>query len=308
MDNHKFLIERFFEMLQAERHASLNTVLSYKKDLLDFFSWILSSALSFEHLTTKQLQQYLSNLYDKSYSQSTIIRRISSLKQFYNFLISENIVLSNPVISLDVIKSVRSMPKVLSVEEIKRLLDFPKKEFSPEDLRLITLLEVLYASGLRVSELVSLPMKSVVICPKIKEIQNYLYIKGKGDKERLVPLNASAVFFLKRYVAVYSYFSKKVRNKGHLWLFPSSGKNGHLTRQRFGQMLKQRAQDVGLAPSKVSPHVLRHAFATHLLQNGLDLLTLKKFLGHADIATTQIYTHVLPKHIEKLVAKHHPLK
>lgn len=169
------------------------------------------------------------------------------------------------------------------------------------------MMELLYGSGLRVSELVSLPLSSFSINYQTKEIEPFITITGKGNKERMVPLSQYAVATLQKYIKIREFFLKKAASKGKLWLFPSNSETGYITRQGFALALKQIAIDVGIMPTKVSPHIIRHAFATHMLHRGADLLTLKKLLGHSDISTTQIYTHVMPQHVKEMVFEHHPL-
>lgn len=254
------------------------------------------------------LYRYIEHLSKKQMSPSTISRRVSALRQFYRFLVSEDFCKTNPASQLSVMRQQRSIPKVLSESEMEKLLQSITNADKPEGIRLRALLEMLYASGLRVSELVGLPLRSLIADPKRKSLQNMLLIKGKGGKERLVPLNQPAMDALQEYLKIRPYFLKKCGPKGASWLFPSASQQGYLTRQGFGQLLKQQAIDAGIDPTRISPHVLRHAFATHLLKGGADLLVIQKLLGHADIATTQIYTHVLPDHLLNLVTTHHPLQ
>lgn len=307
----QIFVERFLEMLAAEKGASLNTLSSYNNDLKDYLHFLKDSSI--EKISSDTLHEYLSSLSERGMHPSTIARRVSALRQFYRFLVSEDICTTNPASGLTVVRQKRALPKVLSEKSVEELLSSSKdmsfkKADTPEGIRMRALLEVLYASGLRVSELVGLPLKSLIVDPKTKVMQNMLMIKGKGGRDRLVPLNQPALEALLQYLNVRDYFLKKSGIKGGNWLFPSASQKGHLTRQGFGQLLKQQAIEAGLDPTTISPHVLRHAFATHLLQGGADLLVIQKLLGHADISTTQIYTHVMPEHLLDLVTTHHPLQ
>jgi tyrosine recombinase XerD subunit len=232
---------------------------------------------------------------------ATAARRLSALRQFFRFLAQEGIRSDDPAALLDAPKRARPLPKILSEEEVDRLLEASRKlrDDPAESARLNCLLELLYATGLRVSELVGLRW------PPFGDDARFLVIRGKGGKERLVPLSEPARKAVEAYAGWRSEFlaPKQVSP----WLFPSRGDSGHLTRQRFGQLLKDLAVAAGLSPSKVSPHVLRHAFASHLLARGADLRAVQKMLGHADISTTQIYTHVLEARKQALVREHHPL-
>ncbi len=341
MNNRHF--EQFLEMLAAERGAASNTLSSYLRDLKDYEAFLSlnlpsdSRLLSSDspssssdlfrgsrdsrnicendtkrdpvlNVSTDDLYKYIENLSQRQMHPSTISRRISALRQFYRFLVSEDLCKTNPASQLSVLRQQRSIPKILSEDEIEQLLQSITNTDKPECIRLKALSELLYASGLRVSELVGLPLRSLIADPMRKSLQNMLLIKGKGGKERLVPLNPPAMDALQKYLKIRVYFLAKCGPKSSEWLFPSASQQGHLTRQGFGQLLKQQAIDAGMDPTRISPHVLRHAFATHLLKGGADLLVIQKLLGHADIATTQIYTHVLPDHLLEMVTMHHPLQ
>ena len=236
-------------------------------------------------------------------SARTAARRLSALKQFFAFIVSEGWRTDNPAAALDGPRLGRPLPKLLGEGEVDRLLAAAAARPGPEGARLTALLEVLYATGLRVSELVGLPLSA------LSRDGRLLRVRGKGGKERLVPLSEPAEDALTAYLAEREHFLAQGRNRRQVgFLFPSAGAAaGHLTRQRFGQLLKELAVEAGLAPRTVSPHVLRHAFATHLLAHGADLRSVQVMLGHADIATTQIYTHVLEARLSRLVAEAHPL-
>ena len=304
--NDQNLIELFLEMILTERAASLNTLESYRKDLDLFLQHSKSNLLS---SSPDDIRNYLKYLEKNGFAASTAARKLSCLRQFYKFLYAEGIRKDNPSLDFDSPKTGRSLPKLLSEKEISLLLEQATKnaEISSHinDLRLCALLELLYATGLRVSELVSLPITA------LRSGEPYIYVVGKGHKERLVPLSQRSIEVADNYiVAMNSAKDSKGKNKYQAkqkWLFPSRGKLGHLTRHRFSQLLKELGMSVGLAPSRLSPHVVRHAFATHLLSNGADLRAVQKMLGHADISTTQIYTHILEERLKSLVQSKHPL-
>lgn len=301
-------IEQFLEMLAAERQAAKNTLESYHRDLIHFCHFLKDCPLI--DVQSDIIHQYINNLSDH-FSSATQARRISALKQFYNFLMQEEVIFKNPCLYLKTSRQKRVLSKVLREEQVKQLLDslyVNAAQENPSVLRMRALLETLYASGLRVSELVELPLKSLIANPQSKELQSMLLIKGKGGRERLVPLNAAAISALKAYLSVREWFVSKKSVKMTPWLFPSESRQGHLTRQGFGQLLKQQAVLANLDPKILSPHIIRHSFATHLLNRGADLLVIQKLLGHADISTTQIYTHIVPEHLLELVTKHHPLQ
>ena len=298
------LIGRFEEALTAERGAAENTLESYVNDLEDAGGFLSARRkTSLAKATSEDLRGYLKQLAGRGMAETTSARRLSALRQFYRFLYSEGDRGDDPTAVLDAPKRGRPLPKVLSEDEVEALLATARRQEDPEGLRLIALLELLYATGLRVSELVSLPLAAVARDPQ------FLIVTGKGGKERLVPLSDAARDALSAYKDQRAAFLSDGRESAYL--FPSAGKDkqtgGHLTRQRVGQLLKDLAVEAGIMPSKVSPHVLRHAFASHLLDHGADLRAVQQMLGHADISTTQIYTHVLTERLRNLVEQHHPL-
>ena len=298
------LIGRFEEALTAERGAAENTLESYVNDLEDAGGFLSARRkTSLAKATSEDLRGYLKQLAGRGMAETTSARRLSALRQFYRFLYSEGDRGDDPTAVLDAPKRGRSLPKVLSEEEVDALLAAARGREGPEGARLLALLELLYATGLRVSELVSLPLSAVARDPQ------FLIVTGKGGKERLVPLSDPARDALTAYKDQRRAFLPKGAESSYL--FPSVGKDsrtgGHLTRQRVGQLLKSLAAEAGIMPSKVSPHVLRHAFASHLLDHGADLRAVQQMLGHADISTTQIYTHVLNERLRSLVEQHHPL-
>ncbi len=293
-------IDSFLEMLSAERGLAQNSLLAYRNDLADFSGFLTGRTENPETIGTDALRLYMQGLSDDGMTASTAARRLSALRQFFKFLVQENIRKDDPAALLDAPKRARPLPKLLSEDEVDRLLTEARslRDDPAESARLTALLEILYATGLRVSELVGLRW------PPFGDDARFLVIRGKGDKERLVPLSEPARQAIADYAGWRNDF---ITGKTSPWLFPSRGESGHLTRQRFGQLLKDLAVQAGISPSKVSPHVLRHAFASHLLAHGADLRAVQKMLGHADISTTQIYTHVLEARKQALVRQHHPL-
>ena len=286
-------------MLAAERGAALNTIEAYRRDLSDVGHWLVRRNSDLGAARPDDLRGYLRHLVDSGMTAATSARRLSALRQFYRFLVTDGVRSDDPTALLDSPKRKVPLPKILSEAEVETLLRGARASADAEGRRLWTMLELLYATGLRVSELVGLPW------PVAAEGERFLVVRGKGGKERLVPLGAPALAALKAYAEVRPAFVGRRRTSN--WLFPSPGGPTHLTRQRFGQLLKEHALACGLPPAKVSPHVLRHAFASHLLAHGADLRALQQMLGHADISTTQIYTHVLEDRLKDLVIRHHPL-
>lgn len=294
------LIDRFLEMLVAERGAAANTVEAYRRDLEHASAQLATRHASLAVASDTDLRGYLRVLHRAGMAPTTSARRLSALRQFFGFLHGEGLRTDNPTTVLDAPKRARPLPKILSEAEVDRLFQAVARRDGPEAARLACLLELLYGAGLRVSELVGLPY------PPTEDDPRLLRVRGKGDKERVVPLHEAAIAALRAYAAVRGHFLPKGA-KTSRWLFPSRSKEGHLTRARFHQLLDALATEADIDPSRISPHVLRHAFATHLLAGGADLRAVQRMLGHADIATTQIYTHVLDDRLRNLVATHHPL-
>lgn len=291
-------LDAFFDMMASERHASPHTLSSYKNDLKHFFETIKQDS---SKIQKHHLEEYIVLLSTSGFSIPTIQRRISALRQFYQFIFSEGWLEENLASVLKTPKKSQILPKVLSEEEIGQLLDYSELQSgqNPENLRFHALIELLYATGLRVSELVGLPLEAY----QGKQI----WVQGKGGKERILPLHEFAQGVVQAYLKVRPFFIQRSGSCSSRWFFPSPSQSGHLSRQGFGQILKKRAIQVGIEPSRISPHVIRHAFATHLLKRGGDLLVIQKLLGHSDLATTQIYTHLDPQHLRSLVEEHHPL-
>ena len=295
------LIDSFLNMLVAERGATVNTVSAYLNDISHFKKYLIGNEIDskIECCSKESIANYIKYLSKNGLNPRTATRRLSSLRQFFLFLQSENHRSDNPTNNVDGPRQIKSLPKLLSEEEVEQLFEQANQIVGPEGTRLVCLLEIIYAAGLRVSELISLPNTT------LSQDQNILLVRGKGGKERLVPLTISAIDSINAYREVRHVFLKS--NRESKFLFPSRSKEGFLTRRRVGQLLKDLAIASNIDPEKVSPHVLRHAFATHLLDHGADLRSLQKMLGHADISTTQIYTHVLSKRLMSVVSSHHPL-
>ncbi len=300
-------LEPFLEMLAAERGAAANTQAAYRRDLESFAAFLRPRRASLETAGTEDLRAFVTHLAKAGLAPRSVARRLSALRQFYRFLLSEGLRHDDPSAGIDSPRQGRALPKVLSEREVETLLAAARTHQDAEGLRLTALVELLYATGLRVSELISLRVTAT------QRDQRLLIVRGKGNKERMVPLSEAARHSLSDYLAVRpAFLPKGGRGKGAQrqdspWLFPSRGASGHLTRHRVAQLLKDLARRAQLDPAKVSPHVIRHAFASHLLDHGADLRALQKMLGHADISTTQIYTHVLGERLKSLVQAHHPL-
>lgn len=286
-------------MMAAEKGASKNTVLSYERDLRLFSEGVNENLLG---VSSDTLRDYLAQMERDGIATSTAARKLSALRQFYKFLLSEGIIKNNPTANLESPRKVRQLPKILTEDDVTRLivLATKKTEENPcfRTFRLRALIETLYATGLRASELLTLPLNSV------QGDRRFIVVKGKGGSERMVPLSKHALEAIKDYGG---YLEVDEKWKGSKYLFPSRGVEGHLSRIRLYQLLKELALEAGIMPSHMSAHLLRHAFATHLLAHGADLRSVQKMLGHADISTTQIYTHILDERLKALVIEKHPL-
>jgi integrase/recombinase XerD len=297
----------FIDMLMAERGAAAHTVEAYTRDLSEFLAFLAAKGKEAKTASAEHLRGFLASLASRGLAPTSRARKLSAIRQFFRFLLAEGIRADDPCSAIDSPKLGRPLPKILSLAEVETLLK-TASEASEETteglarrraLRLYALLETLYATGLRVSELISLPRGVLTADDRV------LTVKGKGGRERLVPLNEAARKALAAHLAAVGEDEAKGKSASP-WLFPSSG-GQHLTRQRLGQELKALALAAGIEPARVSPHVLRHAFASHLLERGADLRTVQQLLGHADISTTQIYTHVIEERLRRLVEQHHPL-
>ena len=306
------LINLFLDMLAAEQGAGPNTLDAYRRDLIDFSEFLARNGFSFAGAQTQSLRDYLADLDTRGFKSSSVARRLSAMRHLFRFLLNERIRSDDPAAILSGPKRGRGLPKVLSIADVDRMLTRAKELAQASEasaaqrlraMRLYCLLEVLYATGLRVSELVALPRSAA------RNDSRMIVVRGKGDKERLVPLNDASRQAMADYLAATQALEtdRKKKASGSKWLFPSFGESGHLTRQHFARDLKELAAASGLAPRLVSPHVLRHAFASHLLHNGADLRIVQTLLGHTDISTTQIYTHVVEERLKSLVRDLHPL-
>jgi integrase/recombinase XerD len=306
------LLGLFLEMLAAEQGAGGNTLDAYRRDLTDLSEFLARAGQSFAGAETQTLRDYLGDLDARGFKSSSVARRLSAMRHLFRFLLNERIRSDDPAAILSGPKRGRGLPKVLSIKDVDRMLTRAKELTQAPDatplqrlraMRLYCLLEVLYATGLRVSELVTLPLSAS------RRDARMIVVRGKGNKERLVPLNEASRQAMADYLAAMEALKpeKKKNAAPSKWLFPSFGESGHLTRQHFARDLKELAAASGLAPRLVSPHVLRHAFASHLLHNGADLRIVQTLLGHTDISTTQIYTHVVEERLKSLVRDLHPL-
>lgn len=307
-------LEAFIEMMGVERGAADNTLTSYARDLDDAFAFLRDHKSSLTAATGPDLDAYLANIHGRGFAPASQARRLSTLRQFYGFLYSEGIRTDDPTANLQAPAKRQTLPKTMSMADVDRLIEQAEMEAGEAGqtpfetcrrLRLLALLELLYATGMRVSELVALPASVVATR------SDMLVIRGKGNKERLVPLTGRAQRAAERYrAALQATRVDEPRIGGtpdERWLFPADSESGYLARQVFARDLKSLAGRAGLDTALVSPHVLRHAFASHLLANGADLRVVQELLGHADISTTQIYTHVLEERLHRLVQDHHPL-
>lgn len=306
-------VDAFLDMLTTERGAALNTRHAYWRDLADVSLYLRKNRNADIHnAKTADIKAYLKDLSEKTHTKGTnknkiavrtVARRLSALRQFYRFIVSENIREDDPTSTIESPKQTRTLPKTLSEAEVSKLIETAATGGGADSLRLVCLIEMLYATGLRVSELVGLPISA------ISEDNQFLMVAGKGGRDRIVPLTDSAQQAISDYLGVrMSFVGPEDQEKQEKWLFPSrTSDSGHLTRQRFAQLLKDLAHAAKIDADRVSPHILRHAFATHLLSNGADLRSVQKMLGHADIATTQVYTQILGENLKKTVEEKHPM-
>lgn len=291
-------------MLSAERGAARNTLDAYRRDLEDYCTFLSRRGVQGERVETETIRDYLAELTAAGASRATASRRLSAVRQFHKYLLGEGISRDNPVATIESPKLHRALPNSLTVEDVSRLLETAERNAAMGEgkprfraQRMHCLLELIYGTGLRVSELVGLTVQAASADTR------FLTIKGKGGRERLVPMSPRLSAIVVAYLAAL-----RAREGGPSpWLFPSHGEQGHLTRQHFALELKSLAAAAGLDPGGLSPHSLRHAFASHLLAGGADLRALQQMLGHADISTTQIYTHVQADRLKAVVATHHPL-
>lgn len=293
-------VEAFLEMMAVERAAARNTLNAYSRDLADAGAFVAGRGRDLATATAEDVEAYFADLGARGMSPATAARRRAAVRQFYRFVLGEGWRDDDPSRRVEAPRKGRALPKVLSREEMERLIAAAGARDGAQGLRFGCMVELAYASGLRISELTALPLAALARDPA------YLIVRGKGGKERLAPLNEAARAAVKAYLAVRPSFLPK-GDGANPWLFPSRGKAGRLTPRRFAQVLDEAAADAGIDPERVSPHVLRHAFATHLLEGGADLRVVQKLLGHADIATTQVYTHVASDRLSEVVHTRHPL-
>ncbi|MCR5874703.1 tyrosine recombinase [Phenylobacterium sp. J426] len=292
--------EAFLEMMAVERAAAKNTLTAYQRDLADAAGFLASRGCDLSNAAAEDVEAYFLDLGVRGLSAATAARRRAAVRQFYRFVLGEGWRDDDPSRRVEAPKQGRKLPKVLTRGEMDRLIAAASERDGTQGLRLACMVELAYASGLRISELTGLTLAALARDPA------YLIVKGKGGKERLAPLNAAARAAVKAYLEVRPTFLPK-GDAANPWLFPSRGKGARLTPRRFAQLLDEAAADAGIDPARVSPHVLRHAFATHLLEGGADLRVVQKLLGHADVATTQIYTHVAQDRLTEVVHSKHPL-
>tara|TARA_B110000008_G_scaffold184495_1_gene183354 strand:+ start:273 stop:1190 length:918 start_codon:yes stop_codon:yes gene_type:complete len=298
--NNYLILENFLEVLASEKGLAVNTRISYKNDILQFLVFLEKNKKKINEITSIDIEKFTSKFTTQGLEKSTISRKMSALSHFFIFLLEENMIKKNPINELDLPKQIKKLPKILSVDQVEKLIKSSREDQSINGIRLNTMIEILYATGIRVSELVEMKLSATYA------EKNFLLVQGKGNKERLVPISENTEEKIKDYLKIRNeYINNDTESK---WLFPSKqSSKGHITRQRFNQLLQTLCERVNLNNIKISPHKLRHAFATHLLANGVDLRSLQQMLGHADISTTQIYTHVLKDRLKKLVSDNHPL-
>jgi integrase/recombinase XerD len=293
-------ISNFLEMIVIERGLAKNTAFSYKNDLNQLNEFCKKKNLSILKIDEKKLEDYLSKFIDQGFEKSSLARKISTYTQFFDFLTVEKIIKNNPIKNIKQPKLDSKLPVIISIKDIQNLISYSKRDISNLGKRLNCMIEIMYASGIRVSELVSMTLASLY------QDKNFIIISGKGNKERLIPISKDTQNTINDYLKIRKFFFNK--NKEVKWLFPSKqSKIGHITRQRFSQLLSLLADKADVQIKKISPHKLRHAFASHLLANGADLRSLQQMLGHEDISTTQIYTHILDERLKQIVKDKHPL-
>ena len=298
MKKNNLFVERFLEYLVAQKNISSNTFESYKSDLTGFFKFLNNREIS--EISKLDINKYIIFL-SKNFSTNTHSRKLSTIKSFFYFLLKKKALTINPISDYDFPKVRKSIPRVLSEQEIDKLLNFTYSDRSHKGLRLSLILEILYATGVRISELVGLKLGNIT------NNESSLIIIGKGNKERTVPLLKKTTKVLRKYLEIRTIFLSE-NKKENSFLFPSNSKSGHITRNRLFQIIKKLALQVDIDPSKISPHTIRHSFATHLLDRGVDLRTIQQSLGHSDISTTQIYTHVQTSSFKKILEEKRPIE
>lgn len=298
------LIERFLEMMAAERGASANTLAAYERDLKAYAEEASARGVALKAAGPDDIREHLASLEAQGMARSSAARKLSAIRQFHRFLHGDGLAGDNPATAIDSPRAARPLPKMISQAEVNQLLEAARARVKAakgkallKAWRLLCLIELLYATGLRVSELVGLSVQAATA------ERDFILVRGKGGRERLVPVSEGARAALGDYLDL----RRKSGDGGSRWLFPSFGSAGHLTRQHFALELKALGGEAGLKADKLSPHVLRHGFASHLLEGGADLRAVQQMLGHADISTTQIYTHVQAERLKQVVEIHHPL-
>ncbi|HJK86238.1 MAG TPA: site-specific tyrosine recombinase XerD [Candidatus Megaira endosymbiont of Nemacystus decipiens] len=299
-------LEQFVEAALSEKALSQNTICSYKRDICDFHAFLDIKKIKILSATSADMDDFIVFLLKNKISPRSVSRKISTLKSYFNFLLSENYINNNPAINVDLPKFYNKLPNILSILEIEKLINHCEKNKSFEGIRMLAMIHLTYASGLRVSELVSLKMNDITAGTDKLYVRSSFLVKGKGGKERLVVISDKAVLAIENYIAIRNNFCKDRSNSK--FLFCSNSKQGYLTRQYFAKQLKIAASLAGLSPEFISPHSLRHSFASHLLSGGADLRSIQELLGHADIGTTQIYTQIATKELKDAIDNFHPLK
>lgn len=294
------LLLLFEEMLLSEKLSSRNTLRAYKSDIKSFIKFInINYNSPISSVETKHISDWLISLSDNNINRNSYLRKLSSIKEFYKFLHVEGIIKLDPTKSIEAPKKINNIPRILSIKQIEEIIENIKKELTPNNIRLLALVEIMYSTGLRVEELVSMPLNA------INFNNNSIFIVGKGGRERIVPFGENAFGAIKNYLEVRSLYLAKGQSSEYL--FPSSGIKGYLTSRRFAQLLKNVVAKTSVSHLSVSPHILRHTFATHMLSGGADLRVLQEMLGHADISTVQIYTHIVDDK-KKLALSSHPME
>ena len=299
--------EQFLEMMQAERGIAKNSQESYRRDLKDFDQFAYKNNLNELEIITEDIRGFISYLGTNKIEARSVNRKISTIKSYYEFLISENHLKFNPVLSVDLPKYSFKLPAILNIDDIKILLDYCLSDKSIEGIRFKAMLHLLYASGMRISELVSLKLNDILINQAASKVNKVFSITGKGNKERMIVISQASIDSLLNYLPIREQFIPVNNPRAKFYLFPSLAKQGYMTRQNFAILLKAASAKAGLDPDKISPHILRHSFASGLLHGGADLRVIQELLGHADISTTQIYTHLQTRHLKKTIEKFHPL-
>ncbi len=294
------LLLLFEEMLLSEKLSSRNTIRAYRSDIKAYIKFINTKYdLSVSKANKRHISAWLISLSNKAINRNSYLRKLSTIKEFYKFLCIDGIINLDPTKSIEAPRKLNNIPKVLSINQMEELIDKIKQQSKPTDIRLLALVEIMYSTGMRVEELVSLPINAINLQ------NNSIFILGKGGRERIVPFGKNALDAIKKYMEVRTLFLN--RDKNSKFMFPSSGKQGYLTSRRFSQLLKGIVSKTSLSHLTISPHILRHTFATHMLSGGADLRVLQEMLGHADISTVQIYTHIIGDK-KKIALNSHPME